>query len=126
MTPQRIHVTSDYSVPVIEVPNHSSLGSWDEVNEHIVLLKGQPEAGKILILIHEMIHIAETMMISGGLLGWTYRWFIRPLWGEILVTHLGAFLFQMLALSDMLTVCEPEEAKEFIENELPHWNLKAQ
>lgn len=44
-----------------EIPN---LGSWDERTGAITIAPGQSEMGKVTILLHEALHVVETMMIQ--------------------------------------------------------------
>jgi hypothetical protein len=49
-----------------EIPD--ALGSWDEATGVLSLKPGQSEMGKVIILLHEALHVVETMMIQNGTL----------------------------------------------------------
>jgi len=42
------------------------LGFWDESTRTIVIEKNQPAMGKLITLVHEAMHVVETMMIENG------------------------------------------------------------
>ena len=45
-----------------------ALGFWDERDGSIVITPGQSEFGRLTILVHEAMHVVETMMIQNGAL----------------------------------------------------------
>lgn len=116
--PSEIKVAPDYAIPVKIVAGLKPLGQWSEPDSEIRLQAEQPDAGKLLVLIHEMIHMAETQLIAARVLGLFYAYVIRPIWGEQLVENLSSFLFQWMACSGMLSGITPEEAAEFIEGHI--------
>lgn len=42
------------------------LGQWDESTSTITLKSGQSEFGKHVILLHEILHVVETMLLQNG------------------------------------------------------------
>lgn len=120
---ERIEVHDGICVPVEYVDGLDELGHWDEVEGIVRIKADQAHGGKVLVLIHEMMHMGETAMIAHGMLGRVYRWFIRPIWGEALITQLSSFMFQWMARTGMLhpKLITRDEAMEFIESmeELP-------
>jgi len=48
----------------IEEKKISALGQWDERTGSIALNPDQEEMGKFIILIHEAMHVVETMMLQ--------------------------------------------------------------
>jgi len=114
MLPSEIIVDlSGARVPVIQRDGIDELGYWDNDNSEIVINSNQPEAGKVLILIHEMIHAAEDQLLAYGVLDDEYAKH-RDAVGEQLVTHLAPLLFQWMAVTGMLTVISPSKAEDFI------------
>ncbi len=118
MIPDELQVDKNFAVPINKVPGFEKFGCWDESTLEITINSDLPKCGQYLVLIHEMIHMAEHQLISCGVLGWVYANVVRGIWGEKLVTYLAPYIFSWLALSNMLNGVTPEEAQEFIDNEL--------
>ena len=114
MIPSSIVVAKGYHLQVV-IDDIDTYGKYDEKNETIYIKKSLPEEGKLLILIHEIIHVAESQLIEHGVLGKLYNKFFRRIWGEALVTHLAPLLFAYLGQSGMLTGVTPEDAEKFVE-----------
>lgn len=117
--PKFIDVQDDMQIPIEQVKDLDALGHWSETENVVRLRENQEHAGKVVVLMHEMIHMAETQMIAMGILGRFYDWFIRPFWGETLVEHLSSFLFAWMARTNMLNpeLITRDEAIEFIESQ---------
>lgn len=120
--PDHIRVTQSKSIPVRQVMDLDSLGHWDETTETIAVRENQDECQKMIILLHEMIHAAESVLISHGVLGWGYNTFIRHIWGERLVENLAMLLWAWMATSGMLSGVTPEDAEEFMLREHEEWS----
>lgn len=120
MIPNAIIICNGNEVPIEQVTGLPERGHWQENgNLSVVRIReDQPEAAKLLTLIHEMIHMAESQLMNAGVLSWFYGFAIRGIWGERLVDSLSSFLFQWMALSGMLTGCSPQEARDFIDSSI--------
>lgn len=123
--PRELTVCDGHTVPIEQVEGLDELGHWSESEQVVRLRAEQPEPGKTLILIHEMMHMAETQLIARGVLGRFYNWVIRPIWGERLVEAMSSFLWQWMALSGLLTTVSPEDAQRFIDNHIDEWGDEA-
>lgn len=89
-----------------EILPDGKLGYLDTDAMRIVIHSQQPEAGKHLILLHEMIHaVAENMKAQG---------LCKRQPAEDFVANLAGGLFGMLAASGMWVGVSPEEAMEFM------------
>lgn len=98
-------------VPVIAAVTEETLaggklGYLDAGAMRIVIHSQQPEAGKHLILLHEMIHaVAENMKAQG---------LCKRQPSEDFVANLAGGLFGMLGASGMWVGVSPEEAMDFV------------
>lgn len=55
-------------INIVEAPLEDKLGQWDESTSTITINSEQSEYGKRIILIHEVLHVIETMMIQNEML----------------------------------------------------------
>jgi hypothetical protein len=95
------------TIPVEEMElGDGKLGYLDRQTMKIAIHSDQPEAGKHLILLHEMIHAVVENMQGQGL--------CRRIPSESFVANLAGGLFGMLATSGMWVGVSPEEALEFM------------
>ena len=56
------------TITVSESSLDGPLGHWDEKFGEIIIEKDQPKAGKHVVLIHELFHVAETACIQSGIM----------------------------------------------------------
>lgn len=61
--PAKITILGD-PIKIIEKPLVGKKGYWDESNATIVINKNQPRVGKLIVLIHESMHVIETMLLQ--------------------------------------------------------------
>jgi hypothetical protein len=51
-----------------EAALEGKLGQWDESSSTITIKSGQSEFGKRVILLHEIMHVVETMLLQNGVI----------------------------------------------------------
>lgn len=61
--PKKIKI-GDLVIKIKQENIHPKKGQWDEKTKTITIHKDLPPAGKLVILIHEMLHVTETVLIS--------------------------------------------------------------
>jgi hypothetical protein len=87
-----------------------TLGYLDKEKPEIVIKKDQPEAGKHIVLVHEIIHMAELLMIEEGIIK------RRP--SHEFVSNLAGILVATLVLSGLWAPpISKEEMLDLIEQE---------
>ena len=90
--PKKVYIASDKAIPVHQEDlQGKALGYYDPKGERIALEEGQPELGKWIVLIHEVLHALDSQNVANGL----YK---RKLTEEQ-VTYLASGLFASFALS---------------------------
>lgn len=113
--PQQIVICDELLVTVVEKSLEGQLGSFDPNTLTIYIEKDQDETGKHLILIHELMHLAEEGILQKRLLGrwtWLYK-LLRRSMGEALITNMAGLLFQFMGRAGMLTAVTPAETEKF-------------
>jgi hypothetical protein len=65
--PIKTNILGD-EITICENELSGKLGQWDEAEGTITIHKNQPEYGKRIILIHEVLHVVETIMLQQGIL----------------------------------------------------------
>lgn len=109
--PVSIRVAINKSIPVIQKSLSGPLGYFDGKAEEIAIEKDQPEIGKWIILIHELIHAIDEQYVSRGL----YKQRLT----EKQVESISAGLFACLTLSGGLPVYGDDEVIKFYTS--PEW-----
>ncbi len=106
-------------VPVIvgQIPGESELlGQWNEKTCEIHIADDQPKAQMYIVLLHEMLHMAETQIIANHpRLGRIYDLFFRRTFGEKIVEYVSCYLFQWLGCNGMLRGISRAEAVQFVQ-----------
>lgn len=121
MIPTEIFVSAEQSLPVVQIDRLDSLGQFDQRSLEIRIRQNQPEAAKVLILMHEMLHVCENMLMERGILGLPYR-LLRRWIGEQFVENMSSCLFQLMAQSGMLTGCSADDARQWIAEQFESGN----
>lgn len=104
-------------IPILQIEGLPTLGYWRDEVPDIGIRADQPEPGKVVILIHEMMHAAENQLLGREILGDDYL-NLRQTVGEQFVTNMSALMFQWMACSGMLSGVTPEDAEAFILSEI--------
>lgn len=91
MIPKRVPYSMTQSLRVRQADLGEKLGYLDTDVPEIVLHSEQPEIGKRIILLHELIHLVAEHLVSQGV--------IKRQPPEAFVENLAGGLFPMLALS---------------------------
>lgn len=117
--PAVVQVAPDCFMPVIQQSLHGPLGCVDLRGEAAVIRIeiDQPDPGKLLTLLHELMHVAEIACLQAKIFGWKYR-VLRWLVGECFIQHISCLLFQYMAAANMLTGCTAADALAFCETSL--------
>ena len=98
-------------IRVVEGDASGGLGYWDPGTGTIVIDKEQPEPGKHVVLLHELMHLTETMLLQSGLIktevdhGW--------------ITMMAPNLLLLLVKSGMYTGVPEAELVEWMSESLP-------
>ena len=104
--PVRINLGDDESMPVRQKHAMGGLGCLDLRTEpEIVIEADQPKVGKHQILLHELIHTACEGLKS--------RDIIRRQPSELMITHISAALFNLLAANGLWNGVTLEEFEEY-------------
>ena len=88
------------------------LGFWDESTGEIVIRKDQPPAGVLVILIHEAMHLAESLWDPGfgtGLPGSESEEMITFAAPIVSVVLAACGLVGEITMSDLIVLQEPTE-----------------
>lgn len=64
--PKKIRLSDEQEFSVRQVIDLESLGYFDRSTGEVAIRKNQPEIGKHIILIHEMIHFAAELCVQSG------------------------------------------------------------
>ena len=97
-------------VTVKEVDLDGNLGCWDEKTGTIMVDKDSPEPGKHIVLIHEILHLAETALIQGGI--------IKDRIDHEFISNAAPMLLWSFVESGYYTGVSKEELGCFMEDEL--------
>lgn len=85
------------------------MGYFDRKTVEVCIHEDQPHAGKHLILLHEMMHLACEKMKQAGI--------AKRQPSEEFIENLAGTLFRMLALSGLWNGVTTEEVMAFYEDE---------
>jgi hypothetical protein len=103
----RVMIGPDQWANVKECPLGGKLGEAHLGTGEIRIERDQPEAGKHVILLHEMLHIAEERLCQCGILG-------KPS-PEAYIEHMAFTLFAMLAGSGLWNGMNLDDVERFLE-----------
>jgi len=107
--PVQIYVTPGDPITVREEVLEGGLGYFDESTFEIVLDSEQPEAGKLVILLHELIHASETAMLQWGVMDERLS--------ETAVEAMSMFLSTALARLGVVQPVDVESFETFLVNQ---------
>lgn len=100
------------------------LGSWNEASGEISIRKEQSEAGKHVVLVHELLHVAETLLKSAGV--------IKRRANHEFITNAAPIVLAGLVDFGVIRGVSKEDLDEFVEQqttgdelELPEDEVKA-
>jgi hypothetical protein len=110
--PSRVVCGNGHRIPIVQRSLRGKYGCLDLSANEIVLKQKQPKAGKHLILLHEMIHLAAEQMKASGI--------IKRQPDEKFVENVAGTVFPMLALSGLWKGVSPAEVKRFIARHMRH------
>jgi hypothetical protein len=97
-------------IVVREDDSIEELGYWDEENGEIVIYADQPEAAKHLILLHELLHVAETAMKATGIIPCRVN--------HEFVTHAPPIVLTALVEAGLYTGVEYDDLMDFMKGEM--------
>jgi hypothetical protein len=105
--PVEIVMGDGICIPVKEeVLSGGQLGCWDESEGDITITPDQPKVVKHIILIHEFLHVAESLLLGNGL--------IKRRTGEAFVTNAAPILLALLVNSGLYNGVTPDELAEML------------
>lgn len=106
--PKTIRTNSGQSFPVVQKTLACGLGYFDPNTAEIAIHKDQPEIGKWIILVHEMIHLICAGLKQDGT--------IKREPNHKTITYLAGSLVAMMACSGMLKGVNGEHVREFVKS----------
>lgn len=98
-------------IKVREASLKYALGSWNETTGEILIEKDQPEIGKYVVLIHELLHLAETMCLQAGI--------IKRRVSHKFIGSAPVILFMSLVEAGFWSGTDPAAALKFVEEHVP-------
>lgn len=105
--PSMIVASPGQELPVVQKCLGGGLGYFDPSTGEIAIEADQPEVGKHIILLHEMMHLAAEKMKQAGV--------CKRQPSEAFIENMAGTLFPMLALSGLWVGVTPEEVIRFYE-----------
>lgn len=87
-----------------------SFGAWDETTGEILIKRDQPKVGKYIVLLHELLHMSETLLKQGGI--------IKRRISHDFITHAAPLMLAFLVDGGIVTDVTPDEMTAFIEEML--------
>jgi hypothetical protein len=109
MIPDALHsfVDDSSNIKILQVPLEGKLGALNRATGDILIEPNQPEAGKHVILFHELFHYAAELMIQHGI--------IRRQPDEKFIESAAPIVLTFLVASGLYTGISKEEFKAFAE-----------
>jgi Zn-dependent peptidase ImmA (M78 family) len=103
---KKVTINPKHKIPIVQKPLKGKLGYLDIEKYEIVINADQPEAGKQLILLHELIHLIAEHLKDEKLIN------RQP--DEKFVTYLAGHLFPILVESGLWNTISKRSLRKFL------------